>query len=101
MSGFNYTAGRSRCFAFWQEFSKCYAGADIPSECAAQAGDYLECLHHTREIARAKAVREEYLKRSQHDAAEARKMQEIFRAGGTAVTGVGLIDKQKDGESKS
>lgn len=67
-------AGRSRCFAFWQEFSKacsilfyisayfsefysyipcetqCYAETDNPKECSPQAEDYLECLHHTKEV---------------------------------------------------
>src|SRR4051794_19348474 len=42
--------GRSRCFPFWQEFSKCYAMADKPEECVLQRDDYLECLHHTKEV---------------------------------------------------
>lgn len=54
--------GRTRCFAFWQEFSKvieiglteadyqCYAGADSPKDCLNQKEDYLECLHHTKEV---------------------------------------------------
>lgn len=42
--------GRSRCFTFWQEFQKCYANADTTSECIAQKEDYMECLHHTKEV---------------------------------------------------
>jgi len=98
-SGYSYSGGRSRCFAFWQEFSKCYAGADAPAECMAQAGDYIECLHHTREVARTKAVQEELIKRVQHDANEAKKMEAIFRGGGTASGGLGLINKDDDQKS--
>lgn len=42
--------GRGRCFHFWQEFSKCYASADFPTQCNAERDDYLECLHHTKEV---------------------------------------------------
>jgi len=42
--------GRTRCFPFWQEFSKCYAKADTPAECIAQKEDYMECLHRTKEV---------------------------------------------------
>lgn len=36
-----------RCVA---DFQKCYAGADVPEQCALQKEDYLECLHHTKEV---------------------------------------------------
>lgn len=32
------------------DFQKCYAGADSPQECVTQKEDYLECLHHTKEV---------------------------------------------------
>jgi len=86
-------SGRSRCFAFWQEFSKCYAQTDNPKECSPQAEDYLECLHHTKEIARAKAIKEEFVKKVQHQAAEGRKIADVLADG--VITGVGLI--QRDG----
>lgn len=41
---------------FNAEFAKCYAGADHPSECVLQRADYLECLHHTKEVRRRRAV---------------------------------------------
>ena len=31
---------------------QCYAQTDVPSKCTAQADDYLECLHHTKEVRR-------------------------------------------------
>ena len=42
--------GRTRCFPFWQEFSKCYASAETPADCVAQKEDYMECLHRTKEV---------------------------------------------------
>ncbi|KAH9976213.1 hypothetical protein BGW80DRAFT_1457059 [Lactifluus volemus] len=98
-SGFGFNGGRSRCFAFWQEFSKCYAETDNPKECKLQADDYLECLHHTKEacrIARAKAIKEEFVKKVQHQAAEGRKIADVLADG--VITGVGLI--QRDGTGK-
>lgn len=36
--------------AFVADFQKCYAGADVPQECTLQKEDYLECLHHYKEV---------------------------------------------------
>ncbi|KAJ8586798.1 hypothetical protein M405DRAFT_822800 [Rhizopogon salebrosus TDB-379] len=97
-SGFSYTGGRSRCFAYWQEFSKCYAGADAPSQCRLQADDYLECLHHTKEIARAKAVKAEFIKQAEHHAKEGRKVADVLADG--VIVGVGLIQRDQGEEVK-
>ncbi|EJT49025.1 hypothetical protein A1Q1_01936 [Trichosporon asahii var. asahii CBS 2479] len=73
MSGYGYSGGRTRCFMFWQEFSKvgdtvstaltsqCYAGADEPSQCIAQKEDYMECLHKTKEIERAQEIKKTFV----------------------------------------
>ncbi|KAG2154234.1 uncharacterized protein EDB93DRAFT_1133354 [Suillus bovinus] len=90
--------GRSRCFAYWQEFSKCYAEADVPSQCRLQADDYLECLHHTKEIAHAKAVKAEFIKQAEHHAKEGRKVADVLADG--VIVGVGLIQRDQGGESK-
>ncbi|KDQ50375.1 hypothetical protein JAAARDRAFT_42165 [Jaapia argillacea MUCL 33604] len=90
-SGFSYSAGQPRCFAYWREFSKCYAGSDTPKQCKAQADDYLECLHHTQETARAKAVKAEFVKKAEHQAKEGRKVADILAEG--AITNVGLIQR--------
>ncbi|KAF8137464.1 hypothetical protein EV363DRAFT_1581078 [Boletus edulis] len=88
-SGFSYTGGRSRCFAYWQEFQKCYAQVDAPQECKLQAEDYLECLHHRKEIARANAVKAEFIKQAEHQAKEGRKASDVLAEG--VIVGVGLI----------
>ncbi|KAI0002163.1 hypothetical protein BJV74DRAFT_817399 [Russula compacta] len=97
-SGFGFNGGRSRCFAFWQEFSKCYAETDRPKECAPQAEDYLECLHHTKEIARAKAIKQEFVKQAQHQAAEGRKIADVLADG--VITSVGLIQRDRGAGSE-
>ncbi|KAI9189688.1 hypothetical protein H9P43_001121 [Blastocladiella emersonii ATCC 22665] len=56
-SGFALNGGRSRCFAFFQDLQKCYLTADEPNTvCAPFKADYLECLHHRKEVARAKTI---------------------------------------------
>ncbi|KAH0826597.1 hypothetical protein J3R83DRAFT_4958 [Lanmaoa asiatica] len=92
-SGFGYTGGRSRCFAYWQEFQKCYAQADAPQECKLQAEDYLECLHHRKEIARANTVKAEFIKQAEHQAKEGRKAADILAEG--VIVGVGLIERRE------
>lgn len=90
----SYTqVGRSRCFVYWQEFSKCYSQADAPSQCRVQADDYLECLHHTKEIERAKAIRAEFIKQAEHQAKEGRKVADLLADG--VIVSVG--NKQRDG----
>ncbi|GBE83970.1 hypothetical protein BKA93DRAFT_791462 [Sparassis latifolia] len=90
-SGFSFNGGTPRCFAFWQEFSKCYAQTDAPSQCRLQADDYLECLHHTNEIARAKAIKAEFVRKATHQAQEGRKQADILADG--VIVGVGLIQR--------
>ncbi|KAI0763145.1 hypothetical protein BC629DRAFT_1443297 [Irpex lacteus] len=97
-SGFGFQGGPSRCFGFWQEFTKCYASTDEPSKCRIQADDYLECLHRTQEIERAKAVKAEFIRKAEHQAHEGRKTADILADG--VIVGVGLIQRDK-GDSGS
>ncbi|KAF8591292.1 hypothetical protein K439DRAFT_1327317, partial [Ramaria rubella] len=85
--------GRSRCFAHWQEFAKCYAQTDNPVECRPPAEDYVECLHHTKEIARAKAIQTQFLKNAQRNNKDGRKAEDVLADG--VIVGVGLISRQK------
>ncbi|THG99465.1 hypothetical protein EW026_g2896 [Hermanssonia centrifuga] len=98
-SGFGYQGGSSRCFPFWQEFSKCYASTDNPGLCRAQADDYLECLHRGQEVARAKAVKAEFVKKAEHQAHEGRKAADILADG--VIVGVGLIQREQTEPSKA
>ncbi|KAL7419108.1 hypothetical protein Q5752_005944 [Cryptotrichosporon argae] len=91
-SGFGYGGGRTRCFTFWQEFSKCYAGAESPKDCVAQKDDYLECLHHTKEIARAKEVKAHFLQKQAREGADARKVADKAASG--VIVSLGLVEDE-------
>ncbi|TYJ55516.1 hypothetical protein B9479_003788 [Cryptococcus floricola] len=160
-SGFGYTGGRTRCFPFWQEFSKvrlsplrtllrayrnphflsyppcsstplypsfkphlhsqsspylvhslinliqtienqiararphkqCYANADKPTDCIAPKDDYLECLHNTKEIARAKEVKAHFIQKELHSGSDARKAAEKAATG--VVVSLGLVEGEE------
>lgn len=50
-SGHGLFTEKGRCFEFWQDFLKCHNTSIYPSkQCTAQAEDYFECLHHTKEV---------------------------------------------------
>jgi NADH dehydrogenase (ubiquinone) Fe-S protein 5 len=46
--------GVSRCFEFWKEYENCIKIMKLedkePEECALLGEDYLECLHHKKEV---------------------------------------------------
>ncbi|WWD22859.1 hypothetical protein CI109_107354 [Kwoniella shandongensis] len=92
-SGFGYTGGRTRCFPFWQEFSKCYANAEKPSDCVAPKEDYMECLHKTKEIARAKEIKSHFIQKELHAGADARKVAEKAATG--VIVSLGLVNDEE------
>ncbi|ORY82891.1 hypothetical protein BCR35DRAFT_290647 [Leucosporidium creatinivorum] len=91
-SGFGYTGGRSRCFPYWQDFQKCYASADTPSQCTLPKEDYLECLHHTKEVSRALTIKSQYLTKTAHELEAKRKEAEVAVESG--IMGLGLLTKE-------
>eukprot|EP00277_Geminigera_cryophila_P013904 CAMPEP_0179439108 /NCGR_PEP_ID=MMETSP0799-20121207/22752_1 /TAXON_ID=46947 /ORGANISM="Geminigera cryophila, Strain CCMP2564" /LENGTH=79 /DNA_ID=CAMNT_0021221217 /DNA_START=20 /DNA_END=259 /DNA_ORIENTATION=+ len=58
-SGFGSNGGPGRCYAFWDQFSECLKTADTPMTCKLAHEDYLECLHHKKEIARINIILKE------------------------------------------
>lgn len=133
--------GRSRCFAFWQEFSKVSilsftqrmpansafplflvlcrngqpervqtTGRRLLGVFAPHQRGMSPCTHFPQrslipnalQIARAKAIKEEFVKKVQHQAAESRKMADVLADG--VITGVGLIQRDNStgaGSSKA
>lgn len=102
------TLGPSRCFSFWQDFRKCYVTAESVGDCKLQKEDYLECLHHTKEVcvkrltqlARAHTLQEHLIKRQAEDSRQAR---EAAKNGALAGPRLGLIDldaEESKGEPK-
>ncbi|KAK0543342.1 hypothetical protein OC846_004515 [Tilletia horrida] len=99
-SGFGYGGGQSRCFQFYQEFRKCYASAEFPTECALQRADYIECLHHKKEIARTRAVKEHLLERVAKEVKEARSRGELSASGNPLRVNLIIEDAPEGGSSK-
>jgi hypothetical protein len=66
---------------------------------------YVQCTHsplrslilNSEQIARAKAIKEEFVKKVQHQAAESRKMADVLADG--VITGVGLIQRDTSTDS--
>ncbi|KAJ2271787.1 Maturation and nuclear export of 40S ribosomal subunits interacting protein [Coemansia sp. RSA 451] len=56
-SGIGYR-GTNRCFPFWEDFQQCYFSSTekTRADCVPARDDYLECLHHFKEIARVRAI---------------------------------------------
>ncbi|KAJ1873164.1 Maturation and nuclear export of 40S ribosomal subunits interacting protein [Coemansia sp. RSA 990] len=50
--------GTNRCFPFWEDFQQCYFSSKekTRADCMPARDDYLECLHHFKEIARVRAI---------------------------------------------
>ncbi|ORX49408.1 hypothetical protein DM01DRAFT_1325568 [Hesseltinella vesiculosa] len=102
-SGFGNDGGRGRCFHFWQDFQKCYASADVPQQCLSQRDDYLECLHHTKEIARVTRIKTEELKQAAaKKQATSQSKNEAKAAADSNLPKLNIIDeKQQPVESKA
>ncbi|KIY68688.1 hypothetical protein CYLTODRAFT_453349 [Cylindrobasidium torrendii FP15055 ss-10] len=70
--------------AYFQEYSKCYAGSVVPQQCKLQADDYMECLHGKKAIARKQKITDEAHKQSQE------VLQQRIQEEGPTIS-VGLI----------
>ncbi|KAJ8468828.1 hypothetical protein ONZ51_g9399 [Trametes cubensis] len=130
-SGYGYNGGVSRCFAYWQEFSKlsresamhkrtCLSSAlpkrrTISSACTIlRRYVLLILLNHlplnvlspnapsllstTTQIARAKEIKAEFIRKAEHQANEGRKAADILADG--VIVGVGLIQRGEAAKSK-
>lgn len=63
------------------------------------AEDYLECLHHTKEIKRAQTVQSQFMKIAREQAKDSRQAAEITADG--VIVGLGLISKDIPQEKSS
>ncbi|KNC51942.1 uncharacterized protein AMSG_08185 [Thecamonas trahens ATCC 50062] len=55
-SQFGVRAGTGRCHQFWKAFEECMDTTTTGTECRLIREDYIECLHHKKEFARAAQV---------------------------------------------
>ncbi|ORZ38132.1 hypothetical protein BCR44DRAFT_42605 [Catenaria anguillulae PL171] len=87
-SGFGLSGGRSRCFAFYQDLQKCFLTSEDPhTQCAPVKADYLECLHHRKEFARAQIIAH---KANQVRAAERAEQAKLEKEGKSLAVGAVL-----------
>lgn len=49
-SGFGINGMRGRCYPLWMDFSECMTKCETPEDCRPLREDYLECLHHRKEV---------------------------------------------------
>ena len=49
-SGFGITGNASRCYNFWKNWSYCVAEHGYARKCVPFRDDYIECLHHGKEV---------------------------------------------------
>ncbi|KAF8653972.1 hypothetical protein HU200_062112 [Digitaria exilis] len=49
-SGWGINGNKGRCYDFWLDFSECMSRCRQPSDCGLLREDYLECLHHSKEV---------------------------------------------------
>lgn len=49
-SGFGAWGGKGRCYPHWQEFTKCVDKNGDAKVCGMEAEDYVECLHHRKQV---------------------------------------------------
>ncbi|EEF39265.1 conserved hypothetical protein [Ricinus communis] len=49
-SGWGITGNKGRCYDFWVDFSECMSRCREPKDCGLLREDYLECLHHSKEV---------------------------------------------------
>ncbi|KAJ0796696.1 putative NADH:ubiquinone oxidoreductase, iron-sulfur subunit 5 [Helianthus annuus] len=49
-SGSGITGNKGRCYDFWMDFSECMSRCREPKDCSLPREDYLECLHHSKEV---------------------------------------------------
>ncbi|KAJ1645312.1 hypothetical protein LPJ64_003088 [Coemansia asiatica] len=86
-SGIGYR-GTNRCFPFWEDFQQCYFSSkqESRSDCVGARDDYLECLHHFKEIARVRtiqAVERENFAKAKNNGTE-HKIISLASGGGTS-----------------
>ncbi|ORY22121.1 hypothetical protein BCR39DRAFT_552149 [Naematelia encephala] len=97
-SGFGYRGGPARCHIFWQEFLRCQALASEREDCVLTRDDYLECLHRTKEIARAKEIKAHFIEKQIQETHDKRQAAEKAASG--VIVSLGLIEDDSGDSGK-
>mmetsp|Transcript_4864 Transcript_4864/g.8940 ORF Transcript_4864/g.8940 Transcript_4864/m.8940 type:complete len:88 (-) Transcript_4864:173-436(-) len=81
-SGYGVGGGVGRCYPFWVEFAKCMVNVEDRTDCWEFREDYLECLHHRKEIARNTEI---YMEKKKQEA-EKKLLEEQAAAAAAAAS---------------
>lgn len=49
-SGYGAFGGVGRCYPIWRDLVHCVKAHQVAAECVEFRDDYLECLHHAKEV---------------------------------------------------
>ncbi|CAI5722118.1 unnamed protein product [Peronospora destructor] len=55
-SGFGFKGREGRCYQFWKGVEQCSKDTEYSGHCGKQVEDYIECLHHRKELMRMNMV---------------------------------------------
>ncbi|CAH0488617.1 unnamed protein product [Peronospora farinosa] len=55
-SGFGFKGREGRCYQFWKGVEQCSKDTEYSGQCGKQVEDYIECLHHRKELTRMNMV---------------------------------------------
>ncbi|KAL4139246.1 hypothetical protein PRIC2_002744 [Phytophthora ramorum] len=55
-SGFGFKGREGRCYQFWKSVEQCSKDTEYSGQCGKQVEDYIECLHHRKELTRMNVV---------------------------------------------
>ncbi|KAG1690552.1 hypothetical protein DVH05_028055 [Phytophthora capsici] len=77
-SGFGFKGREGRCYQFWKSVEQCSKDTEYSGQCGKQVEDYLECLHHRKELTRMNVV----ITQQEKEAAAARHGDDHGHGGG-------------------
>ncbi|EFC43545.1 predicted protein [Naegleria gruberi] len=49
-SGYGVRSKNGRCYGLWMDYRSCMYHNEQPKACSANLEDYVECLHHFKEV---------------------------------------------------
>ncbi|KAL8001430.1 putative NADH:ubiquinone oxidoreductase, iron-sulfur subunit 5 [Plasmopara halstedii] len=55
-SGFGFKGREGRCYQLWKDVEQCSKDTEYSGQCGKQVEDYMECLHHRKELTRMNVV---------------------------------------------
>ena len=79
-SGFGHRTPLGRCYPVYMEFKECISG-EVSEKCKDLQEDYIECLHHKKEITRFNQLNAERIKKAAHGEPVPKNIHEQVKSG--------------------